>query len=146
MLISWVDIYVYLTGLWHLEGNEPHDYAYVFGAFHSYDISLYFIVVPLLYDLVAMLFWSLYFIFMPLLYDIGVIPLLYDFVSMSSPCSMILLLCYALALWFCCHALALQFSSRVCRCWFLLLLNMYLFISPFEHVCLEIFFKVLITY
>ena len=27
MIISWVDIYVYLTGSWLLQGNEPHDYG-----------------------------------------------------------------------------------------------------------------------
>ena len=26
MLIIWVDIYVYLNGLWILQGNEPRDY------------------------------------------------------------------------------------------------------------------------
>ncbi len=33
-----------------MQGNEPHDYAYVLSAFHSCDISLHFIFVPLLCD------------------------------------------------------------------------------------------------
>ena len=133
MLISWANICVYLTRLWHLQGNEPHNYAYVFGAFLSYDISFHFVVVPLFCDLVVMPLWSMCFIVMPFLYNFGVVPLLCNFSAMSCPCFVISLSWCALAPQFCFYVLALQFSSRVCNFWFLYLLNMYLFRSPFEH-------------
>lgn len=114
-------------------------------------VSLHFVVVPFLYDLVVMPSWSLHFIIVPLLYDFILMPLLYNFFPCHAfvifvPFSTILLLCHDLALWFCFCALALQFYLReLCKCWFFFLLNRYLFVFPSKHVYLEIFLKVIIT-
>ena len=94
--------------------------------FHCFSLALCLVVVPL---------WSLYFVAVPLLYNFIFMPFLYDFFPMSCPCDL-----HALSLWFHYHVLNIQFSWRkLCKFWFLFLLNKHLFLFPSKHVYLEIF-------